>query len=113
MERTKTGEPGKILWICKGSSFRMGKGKIIKRNQRFSATIDEIPKAFRDTIIPVNPEELKSVEAIPDAKVLEMDYTVKHVNSGWYNVLDSNGKVMNEAKLRKEQAEELLESLKG
>lgn len=112
MERTNKTEPGKILWICKGSSFRMRSGKIIKHNQRFSASVEEIPSAFRDTIIPVNPEELKKTETLT-SPVPELEYSLRTKGVGWFDVVDGDGKVQNEKSLRKPEAEELLSSLKG
>ena len=52
------------------------------------------------------PGEEKQTE-IPEKEI----YTVEHVGTGWYNVLSSVGKVMNENKLRSEEAQALREKL--
>ena len=39
------------------------------------------------------------------------EYAVKHVGGGWYNVLSESDKVMNETKLRSEDAESLKSQL--
>jgi len=112
MERTAKSKV--IKWQkTGGGSFRMGNKKLIKPGQIFSATIEEIPIAFRDVVKPVDGKDvLVTVDAAALIKTApELKYYVKHVNSGWYNVEDVNGKVMNDKKLRQEAAEGLLKSL--
>jgi hypothetical protein len=99
----------KIKWRkLGGGSFRMKSGKIIKPNQVFEASLDEIPAAFRDVIVPVDklPEELP-------LEVVGMNYTVVSKGPGWYNVIDAQGKVVNEKSLRLPEAKALMESLVG
>jgi hypothetical protein len=40
-------------------------------------------------------------------------YTIEHTGGGWHNVLSPTGKVMNDAKLRAEDADALLAHLEG
>jgi len=88
----------------------MASGKIIKPGQVFEAFEDEIPVGFRDVIIPLEPIPAKEevhVEPVPP------EYTLKHRSGGYYWIVDSNGKTMNEEALKKEEAEELIEKLLG
>ena len=52
-------------------------------------------------------EGLPEKQPIPAIPVKKEEYHVKHTGGGWYNVESGSGKVMNEAKLRSEDAEEL------
>jgi len=101
-----------------GGSFRLN-GKIIKPGQTFKAAENEIPEAFRDLIIlaedaPVGigkrptPRKVKA----PEIKPVEVTYLVKPRETvGWFDVVDSNGKALNEKALRKEIAEKLVRDL--
>jgi len=105
----------KIKWkkAQKSGSFRMGNGRIIKSGQVFLASLDEIPEGFRDVIFPVDAAAFTKAQDVQEkGPAVELDYFVKHIASGWYDVVDSNDKVQNEKKLRKADAEELLNSLK-
>lgn len=97
----------KIRWRkTGGGSFRMKGGRIIKPGQIFEATLDEIPEAFRDIIIPLDelPQETPLISSVK--------YEIKMKTGGWFNVVESvSGKAMNEKGLRKEDAEKLLADL--
>ncbi len=54
-------------------------------------------------------EEVKAGNTIPEKDA----YTVAHIKGGWYNVESSSGKVMNDAKLRSDDAHELKASLEA
>lgn len=102
------------IWWRKtgGGTFRLkreGKGiKIIKPNQKFKARPSEIPESIRDIIKPL--EELPEEKPLP---ITPPGYTLKYKGSGWYDVIDGDGKTMNEKTLRKGDAEKLIESLTG
>lgn len=97
----------KIRWRKTGSgSFRMANGRIIKPGQVFVASLREIPKAFRDTI--VNMDELPPEKPIEHA---ESKYEARHMGSGWWNVYDAQGKKVNEKALRMPEARALVERL--
>ena len=111
MERTKgkKEENGAILWKKSGrGSFRLFSGKIIKPNQTFHASLDEIPLPFRDVIIPV--KELPSEEIIVPLKTLPPRYVIKEKGEKFV-IEDSRGKSINEGLLSKEKAERFIEEL--
>ena len=102
-------QEGVVRWKkIGGGSFRTRQGKIIKQNQTFFAHPDDIPKAFRDTVIP-----LEAPLDGPDTPLTSKapGYSIVVKNAGWYNVVSSTGKVMNEKGLRRDAAEEYLEAL--
>jgi len=113
MERTVKDETGQRSWRKVGGGSFYLKGRIIKPNQVFTAELAEIPEGFRDVVIPVDgkPVTLDKVEDIPDVPVTELVFTIRDKGGNWYEVLDSNGKVMNEKSLRKAQADELIKEL--
>jgi len=112
MERTKVAtQEVKPRWKkIGGGSFKFG-NRLIKKGEEFSATLDEIPKAFRDTII--------QLDGVPATKVPEpvlpsipSVYTLQSRNgSSWYDVVDNQGKVVNEKAMQKAAAEKLLAEL--
>jgi hypothetical protein len=97
----------KIKWKMLGkNSFRMSNGRIIKPNEIFEANEAEIPLAFRDLIVLAGP--------IPEPPALEVapgGYSVMSRGPGWYDVVDAQGKVVNEGALRQADAQKLLEDL--
>ena len=109
MERTND----KRRWIkTEGNFFRMKGGKIIKKGQVFTASLDQIPEAFRDTIKPADGKAVEPTEEKPKLTETEpLSYSVKHRAGQWYDVINSEGKVVNEKALKKADAEELLETL--
>ncbi len=90
-----------------GGTFRMASGKIIKPNQEFMAVPEEIPEAFRDVIRPLEyvPEPVEVSATTPQT------YEIVHRSYGWYNIIDSQGKKVNEKSLRKAEAEAMVEQL--
>ncbi|TSA08014.1 MAG: hypothetical protein D4R73_09160 [Deltaproteobacteria bacterium] len=92
--------------LLSNKSFRMVSGRIIKPNQVFEATEEEIPKAFRDLIVPMTP--------VPEEPALEVapgGYSIMSRGPGWYDVVDAHGKVVNEGALRQADAQKLLGDL--
>lgn len=98
MERTV------LRWKNVSGSLRIG-NRIIKPGQIFTATEEEVPHAFRDTVLALDP---LPAERVPEPTPLA--YSLKKKNGLW-NVVDGQGKVLNEEPLPKEQAEELLKTL--
>jgi hypothetical protein len=124
MERTtkkrvdKKLHEGAIWWRkTGGGSFTAkinGRVKIIKPNDLFAATEDEIPPGFRDVVIPADPEVRKALEEKPSTVIPQkMEYYVNHRGGGYYDVVDRGGNKQNQKALRKEEAEELLKNLVG
>ena len=107
MERTNKPASGTIRWQkIGGGSFRLG-NRIIKPNQKFSATEDEIPQAFRDVVIRLG--NVPAAVVTPPIKAVDSSYTKARTKGGW--VVNSSGKVLNEKALKKEVAEKLIEDL--
>lgn len=108
----------RIQWKkLNGGFFRMP-NRIIKQNQLFWATPEEIPLAFRDTIVPVHPEELQGVspEGPPAEKIpaVESEYAIEELEDGTFNIVDNNKKAVNEKPMKsRKRAEELLKTWKG
>jgi hypothetical protein len=93
-----------------GGTFRMASGRIIKPNQVFHAKPSEVPQGLRQFIIQLSGE-------MPDQEngpvVVPQKYSLQTRSPGWYDILDSQGKVINENALRQTQAREMLKSLTG
>ena len=105
-----------------GGSLRLnigGKHRIIKPNEVFTAYPEEIPDAFLKSLQEVSgvqrttkkiiKEEVPNVKEEETSK--ESKYTAVYLQTGWWNVVDSEGKIVNESKLRKAKAEELIQQL--
>jgi len=122
MERTKVkSEETPVLTVntpirwqkTGGGSFYLG-NRIIKPGEKFYAPLGEIPKVFRDAIDCLEPEKLQAIEngeAVPEVE--ETLYYLKKVKGqkGLFNIVDSEGKFMNEEPLTEEAAQELLTGL--
>jgi len=110
MERTKGKENDKERFRkIGGGSLRIG-GKIIKPNQVFLAYPHEISEAFRDVVTPLDSNTfVKEEEKKVDSKKHEYILKARGVG-GWYDVIDSNGKVKNEKALKREAALALIRS---
>ena len=91
-----------------GGSFRMANGKIIKQNQIFEAAEADIPRAFRDVVVPYD----QPAEETP-LPVVQTGYQVISRGPGWYDVIDGQGKRVNEQALRQDAAKKLVENLSG
>jgi hypothetical protein len=101
-----------VKWRKIGKGFFRMSNRIIKENQIFEAYPSEIPKAFRDSIIPLEKQSNNKVpNPVAPVPVLKTKYSPKHVSGGWYDIVDDNGKVINEKKMRKEEAQELIKEL--
>jgi hypothetical protein len=119
MERENAAD-GKIQWQkVGGGSFQMGR-RLIKPGEKFFAFKEEIPKAFRDVVVPLDgsvtwDKETKKEEK-PVYPVTNVTYTItpieiinpKGKSPLWWNVIGKDGKVLNEKALRKADAEKLI-----
>jgi len=94
-----------------GGSFKF-QGHLIKPNQIFKAYARDIPRAFRDCIIPMEGgtyEETNIVEEIKtDGKPI---FKIEPKGRGWFNIVNADGKVINEKALRDDEAKEMLKEL--
>lgn len=118
MKRTTQTDPEAILWKKEGGGslhLRIdGRLTIIKPNQRFYAKEEEIPAAFRDVIIVVDPAMAEVVKKEKEEKVEKStapEFKLQHRSGKWWDVVNESGKVQNEKALAKEDAEDLLNSL--
>ena len=119
MERTKSveGIPGKIRYKkIGGGSLRLslnGRAVIIKQNEIFNAFPSEIPKAFKDTVIPLDPVlEEKAVQAAKPIPA-KVTFTIqpRGKSKSLFDVVDGMGKVLNDKPLTKIVAESLVNDL--
>jgi hypothetical protein len=129
MERTKSNtvqnaEEGKVRWKkAGGGSFRMG-NKIIKPGETFWAFPGEIPKAFRDVVIPLNgdvvfKEEKKKEELTKNIEGKKPAFIAKQrEGEQWWDVFNVQivdgkevEKKFNEKGLTEEKANSMLEDL--
>ena len=105
-----------------GGTFRTRSGKIVKPNEIFSAYESDIPGSFRDTIIALEstsgemtrskPPVKKDEPKVEEPKVEDTgEFKLKERSTGWFDVVSSDGKPINENALRKNQAEALIEDL--
>lgn len=110
-----------LSWVKNGGgTFHTKSGKRIKPGQIFQAREEEIPKAFRDNIILVTEADMSererkrkrtTKENVPVIEPVKSDFTVVEREDGIFDVVDGQGKAINEQGLSKEEAEELLITL--
>lgn len=120
MERTKNVEvpvEEKVRWKkLGGGSLRLG-GKIIKPGQVFDAFPSQISKAFRDLVVPTNGrvdwDTAKPEPKLPPVAVTKPVYELKPrgKSKSLFDVVDGQGKALNEKALTKVIAEKLIEDL--
>jgi hypothetical protein len=115
MQRKKKSEsksPPKIRWQKSGGgSFRMADGRIIKSKEIFLAHPEEIPAAFMDSVKPLDPVRKKKPSVTEPEKGAKALYTKKERSKGWWDIVDSKGKKMNDRALREAEADELINTL--
>lgn len=102
-------EQGKIRWKkIGGGSFRMQSGRIIKPQEVFTASEDEIPKAFRDVVIPLDelPKE-------PPLEIVDPGFEIRSSGPGWYKIYSKDGKCLTDKAMRQAEAQAKLQELVG
>ena len=114
-EEVKT-EPIQLKWKkTGGGSFRLASGKIIKPNQIFEATIEEIPKSFRDVVIcldEIAKKEIKKNDVLPQS--VQYEVRPRSSQGTWFDLINmTTGKPINENALRKADAEKMKIDLVG
>lgn len=100
-----------ILWKKIGGGPLILKNRIIKPGEKFKARVDEIPPAFRDVVIPL--QDIKETPAPEMISKKEPTYHLepKGESKTLFNVVDTEGKVLNEKGLKKEVAEQFIVDL--
>ena len=115
MERTKKNiKEGQVEFLKLGKgTLTLYDGRIIQGGQRFFAYPEEISPAFRDSVELVSEsKETKEIfQSDGVVKPTEPQFKIKLLSPGWYDVVNEDGKAINENKLRKPQAEALVEDL--
>lgn len=100
--------PGMCSWRKKeGATFRLGNGKKVKPNEVFRAYPSEIPPAFRDLFELLEGDE-NAVERVITAP---SKFVIGVREDGLFDVVDPDGKCINDVPLGKEDAEKLLLAL--
>ena len=97
-----------IRWKKIGNGSFILNNRYIKPGQTFMATVEEIPKAFRDVVVPVEglPEDpLLNVKKSSNYSIVEIEGT------NTWNIVDGQGKVLNEKPMVRIEAEKLLKAL--
>jgi hypothetical protein len=93
-------------WKNEGGTFQLG-NRYIKPNQIFLAREDEISQAFRDTIRVYD----NTGETPEYIKPVQINFTKQLREDGNFDILSSDGKVLNENPLDEATALQFLEDL--
>ncbi|NCB26617.1 MAG: hypothetical protein EOM62_14255 [Bacteroidia bacterium] len=100
--------PGMCSWRKKeGATFRLGNGKKVKPNEVFRAYPSEIPPAFRDLFELLEGDE-NAVERVITAP---SKFVIGVREDGLFDVVDPDGKCLNDEPLGEEDAKRLLLAL--
>jgi len=100
-------DPDPILrWKKLSGSLRLP-NRIIKQNEIFLARRSELPKAFMSTIMLLDETPVSAKRKVIKTPV----YSLSKRDDGFFNIVDSNGKVLNENPLKEDAAKVLLENL--
>ena len=117
MERTKSvDETGpKAIRYTKlgGGSLRLvigGKKRIIKPGETFTALPNEIPFGFKDTVVPLDPMQLRESPKPTPVKVT-FKVEPRGKSKSQFDVVDGLGKRINDTPLTKEVAIQLVNDL--
>jgi len=114
MERTKkpkakvTNQPNQVKWVNHGGPFYHKDGRVIKRNETFLSTVEDIPVAFRDTIKPM--DSIAAATVVIEHAPLMMQLKQREEDSDFYDIVDGAGKRLNEKDLTQEEAQDLLDN---
>lgn len=98
--------PKPIRWKKIGSGGFLFKNRYIKPGQTFIATVEEIPLAFRDVIVPI--EDVPTDKLLVNPETLYKKELIEGTNT--YNIVSSTGKILNENPVTLEEAEKLLKA---
>lgn len=98
--------PKPIRWKKIGSGGFLFNNRYIKPGQTFTATVEEIPLAFRDVIVPI--EDVPTDKLLVNPETLYKKELIEGTNT--YNIVSSTGKILNENPVTLEEAEKLLKA---
>lgn len=105
----------KIRWRKIGGGSLRWNNKIIKPGEIFEADEDKLPKAFMDTLICVNPEDRGKIQEAQKAEkqTKEILYKLQSdtEDENLWNIINEEGKPINEKPMVKEEADALLFSV--
>lgn len=122
LKRNKKPAPGQELFVKNGKGMlRLKDGQVIKGGEEFIANPDDIPEAFRDTITLLNqPKQtkktFKETGVVEDKKPVYKKVQVRpevgdEKGLPLFNIVDKQGKVVNEEPVSEEDADQLLKEL--
>jgi hypothetical protein len=92
-----------------GGGSLLLRGRIIKPNEVFEADPEIIPKAFMNTLIPLEGNIKKKMDV--EEEDVDLGYALHHRGGPWWDVVDKQGKPINEKAMRIKDAENLLKNL--
>lgn len=103
-------QDARIWWINTGGIFITATGNTIKSGEKFKARVEDIPKASRDIVKPLEP-----ITESPTLQVAVPNYALQQCedtdDDPMFNIVDSRGKIINESPLDEEAANALLKRL--
>ncbi len=90
-------------------------GRIIKPGQVFDANPAFIPVGFRDVLECLTPELIQGASPAKEKILHESEtlYKIDPIGRGWFNVVNEEGKIINDKTLRETEAMELLNELEN
>ncbi len=103
---------GQVRFVKISKGFvRLKDGRVVRPGQTFWAYPEDIPDAFRGGFETAEkqPEELYAAYGIIEST--QTSFHMTHVGAGWYDIVDIFGKVLNEKRLRKEEALQMINEL--
>lgn len=85
--------------------------RIIKPGQVFIARMEEIPKAFMNTILVMEQVSGPVKKGVQLSKAPKPIYTKQITKNGLYNIVDKNGKILNEQPMTEKDADDTIRKL--
>ena len=108
MPRTKvTKTPGhEVKWVNHGGPFYFKDGRMVKHGATFAASVQDIPKAFRDVIRPLDAVAIAEPVIQPVTPGFQLQ---QRGATSFFDILDGSGKRLNEKDLTEQEAKEILD----
>ena len=101
-----------VKWVNNGGAFYTKSGARVDPGATFFAKPDDVPQAFRDVIKPVDPGAVE-IEEKPK-KSVPIDFRMKRRGgTQFYDIVDGDGKRINEKDLAEQEAKTVLSMLVG